>query len=219
MSVINVRGIAELVSNFNEFTANQAPFAMAKALTDTAKMAQVAVTEHINTVFDRPTAFTQRAMAFTPANKAELKSSVFVKDVQASYLVTEMEGGVRGFKTFEEKFTTGGSTKVALPGSGVELNQYGNLSKAKILRIARDLNTTGKTKRFFSGKPIGHDRPEGIYARVNYNTKLAPLIVFATDARYEKRFKFSEVAYETIDKTFVANLQAAWEGAVKSMRR
>jgi hypothetical protein len=219
MSSINVRGIAAMVSNFNEFTASQAPFAMAKALTDTAKMAQVSVTEHINVAFDRPTAFTKRAMAFTPANKATLKANVYVKEMQASYLVTEMEGGARGFKSFEEKFATGTGAKVALPGRGIELNQYGNISKAKILRIARDVNTSGKSKRFFTGKPVGHAMPSGIYARVNNNTQITPLIVFATAAVYQKRFRFSEVVNETVDAKFVSNLESAWAVAVKSMRR
>ena len=37
---------------------------------------------------------------------------------------------------------------IALPGRGVQLNQFGNLSKAKIKRIAQDLNSSGQAKRF-----------------------------------------------------------------------
>ncbi|MFZ6750752.1 hypothetical protein [Undibacterium sp. Ren11W] len=46
MSVNNVRRIESMVLNFDEFTANQVPFAVAQALTVTTKIAQVAVTDH-----------------------------------------------------------------------------------------------------------------------------------------------------------------------------
>jgi hypothetical protein len=220
MSKITVRGINEMVSNFNSFTANQAPFAMAKALTDTVKGASKAVTAHIEQVFDKPTPFTKRAMAFTPANKSELKATVVVKAQQASYLVTEMEGGARGFKTFEERFAAGGrSPTLLLPGAGVGLNQYGNISKAKLLRILKDENTSGSAKRFFVGKPKGQDLPKGVYSRVNNNNKITPMLIFATDAQYEKRFKFSEIVNENVNETFVKNFESAWEAAIKTMRR
>lgn len=197
----------------------QMPFAVAKALTVTAKQVQVAETAHMLAVFDKPTPFTQRAVGFSPATKSMLRATVFVKDAQAKYLQAEATGGQRGFKSFEQKFASGAGAKIALPGRGIELNQYGNISKAKILRIARDVNSSGKAKRFFSGKPKGHDMPSGIYARVNNNTQITPLIVFATAAVYQKRFKFSEIAEETVTTKFEANLMAAWEMAMRSARR
>lgn len=218
MITIQVSGLRELLAQMDEVGKRQMPFVAAKALTLTARQAAGAETVHIMDVFDKPTPFTQRAMGFSPATKTTLKATVFVKDVQAKYLQPEVDGGTRGFKSFEQKFSAGAGMQVALPGGGMDLNQYGNISKAKIRRIARDVNTSGNAKRFFQGTPKGGSMPSGIYARVNNNTQITPLIVFAHAAVYEKRFKFSEVAQETVAANFEANLVAAWQEAMRTAR-
>ena len=219
MTVIKVRGINEMVTNFNELTANQAPYSMAKALTDTARMAQVAVTEHISSVFDQPTAFTQRAMAFTPAKKDSLTASVFVKDLQASYLVDEITGGTRGFKTFEQKFGGSSAIEFAMPGKDVKRNQYGNMSKAQILKIAKGVESDRKNKAVFRGVSKANPALQIIYARIDGNTKLQPQLIFTLQAKYQPRFKFNEVVQTTVDDKFVANFQNAWDSAITTMRR
>ncbi|NML62258.1 hypothetical protein HHL21_14470 [Massilia sp. RP-1-19] len=218
MAGVQITGLPELLRRMDEVARQQAPFAMAKAMTKTMRQAKVALDAHIPEAFDRPTPFTQRAVAFSGATKRDLTASVFVKDIQAKYLRTEAEGGPRQFKSFEEKFAEGGQTRVALPGRGAPLNQYGNLTKAKIKQIARDVNTSGKAKRFFSGKPKGQDLPAGIYTRTNNNKSITPLLVFATAAVYEKRFKFSEIGTATITAQFEANMVQAWAEAVRTAR-
>lgn len=219
MAAIQITGLRELMARMSEIGKRQMPFAVAKALTTTVRQAQAAETAHIMDVFDKPTPFTRRAVAFTPATKNNLVASVFVKDVQAKYLMPEAEGGRRPFKSFEEKFATEAGPQAILPGSGMALNSYGNITKARIKRIAADMNSSGGAKRFLSGTPKGRDLPSGIYARVNNNTRLVPLMVFANDAVYEKRFKFSEIATSTITARFEANLIAAWSAAMQTARR
>lgn len=218
MATETVRGLPELLRRMSDVSRQQAPFAMAKAMTMTVRQAKVAEDAHIMSVFDRPTPFTKRAVAFEGANKRNLKASVFVKEDQAKYLAAQAQGGQRKFKPFEEQFAGSASTMVALPGRGVALNQYGNVSKAKIKRIAQDLNTSGKAKRFFKGKPKGQDLPEGIYTRTNKNTQITPLLVFANAAVYQKRFNFSELAKATITAQFATNLTAAWDAAMRTAR-
>lgn len=219
MTTVRISGLAEFRSRADDISKQQAPFAMAKAMTMTVRQAKTAEDAYVLSVFDRPTPFTQRGVAFTGATKRSLTASVFVKDAQAKYLQPEAEGGKRQFKTFEERFAEGGNALVALPGRGVTTNQYGNISKATIKRIARDVNTSGKAKRFFMGKPKGHDLPAGIYTRTNNNTQITPLLVFATAAVYEKRFKFSEVGVMTITAQFESNLVAAWADAMRTAKR
>lgn len=216
---VNITGLPQFMSTMSDLEKKQIPFAVARAMTMTVKQAAAAETAHILAVFDRPTPFTQRAIGFTGATKNNLIAKVFVKDVQAEYLQAEADGGKREFKTFEEKFAVGGNTLVALPGRGVTTNQYGNISKATIKRIARDVNTSGKAKRFFSGKPKGHDLPAGIYTRTNNNKQITPLLVFATEAVYQKRFKFSEIGVMTINAQFDANMVAAWADAMRTATR
>lgn len=219
MSVSVVVGLSNLMSNMDDISRQQIPFALAKALTATAKQVQAAENAGVARSFDRPTPFTKKAFAISPATKHELVARVFAKDVQNEYLLPQVEGGTRGFKTFEEKFASGSDAKVALPGAAVKLNQYGNMSKAKILQIARDLNSSGNAKRFFKGVPKGSDLPDGIYARVNNNTSIAPLMVFATEAVYKKRFDFSAIAKEEVTARFEQNMAAAWSQAIRTARR
>ena len=219
MANVQITGLSELLRNMDAVAKQQAPFAIARAMTATVRRAGDAETAHIAAVFDRPTPFTRRAIGTTAATKNNLVASVFVKDAQTAYLFPQAEGGARGFKTFEEKFASGGVTKVALPGRGVALNQYGNVSKARIKRIARDLNIAGTAKRFFSGRPRGQDLPAGIYARVNNNKLIVPLLVFADAAIYRKRFQFSEIGMATITAEFEKNMVAAWELAMSTARR
>lgn len=216
---VQITGMPQLMSTLSDLGRKQMPFAVARAMTITMRQASAAETAHILAVFDKPTPFTQRAVGFTGATKNNLSAKVFIKDVQAKYLLAEAEGGKREFKSFEEKFAEGGNTLVALPGRGVATNQYGNISKATIKRIARDVNTSGKAKRFFSGKPKGHALPGGIYTRTNNNQQITPVLVFATEAVYQKRFKFSEIGVMTITAQFEANMVAAWDLAMSTARR
>ncbi|MDR3382299.1 hypothetical protein [Cupriavidus basilensis] len=192
----------------------QMPFAVATTLTRLARLAREAETTEIVRAFDNPVPFTRSAVGTTSASKASLESSVFIKDRQARYLRTEVEGGQRELKTFEKLFGRG----IALPGTGAKLNQYGNLTRATIKRIAAELNSSGTSKRYFMGKPRGHNLPEAIYARVDGNSKIVPLLVFTTRAQYEKRLRFSEVAELTARANFEREMLQAWEQALATAR-
>lgn len=219
MATYEVTGVADALRRMDDIGRQQLPFAIAKALTTTVKQAQVAETAHIRDVFDKPTPFTQRAVAISVATKTNLAASVFVKSAQAKYLKPEMDGGSRPLKSFEQKFATEGQAHVVLPGRGIQLNSYGNISRAKIKRIAADLNSSEGAKRFFSGTPKGQAGPAGVYARTNNNMHITPLLVFATEAVYQKRFNFSAIATDVITQQFEANMMAAWADAVMTARR
>lgn len=192
----------------------QMPFAASIALTRLARLAREAETTEIVRAFDNPVPFTRSAVGTTSASKTLLESSVFIKGRQARYLRTEVEGGQRELKTFEKLFGKG----IALPGTGAKLNQYGNLTRATIKRIAAELNSSGTSKRYFMGKPRGHSLPEAIYARVDGNSKIVPLLVFTTRAEYEKRLRFSEVAELTARANFEREMLQAWEQALATAR-
>lgn len=218
MPGVRIKGLPELLSRMDDLARQQAPFAIAKAMTATVRQAKTAEERYIPQAFEKPTPFTQRGVAITAATKKNLTASVFMKDIQARYLQAEAEGGQRELKTFEQKFSAAGHAQVALPGRGAELNQYGNLTKARIKRIAADLAKTGKAKRFFLGAPKGHSLPPGVYARVN-GKSLIPVLVFASAATYQKRFKFDEVGRATIKAEFNPNMTKAWADALKTARR
>lgn len=220
MRIGTVRGIDEIRANLSEAAANQIPYALSKALNATAKDVSAAERVRVGQVFDRPKPFTLNAFGIQYSTKQNLVASVFAKDIQNQYLFMEAEGGTRGFKTFEQLFAGGsGADEVALPGAGIKTDQYGNITLSQIRRIAADLNSSGSSKRFFKGKPKGQNLPDGIYARVNKNHHITPLMIFATAAVYKKRFDFSEVAVATFNETFARNLAAAWEQALATMKK
>ncbi|KDP84696.1 hypothetical protein CF70_017925 [Cupriavidus sp. SK-3] len=193
----------------------QMPFAAAVALTRLAKLAQGAETSEIMRVFDNPVPFTRNAVATTPANKTSLESSVFIKDRQARYLRTEVEGGKRELKKFEQLFGKG----IALPSIGARLNQYGNVTRDAIKKIAAELQRGSTSARYFMGQPKGTNLPAGIYDRGRgKGRKLRPVLIFAGQASYEPRFRFVEVARVTAAESFAREMLQAWEQALATAR-
>lgn len=187
----------------------QAEKAAAVALTRTAWDVQKGLVSEMRDTFDRPTPFTLRAFRVDAAKASNLEALVWAMPLQARYLFWQIEGGDRSSKGFERKMNLFGG-EVALPGDGAKLDQFGNMSRAFIKRVLSDLNSGGTDKRFFSGRPKGRGGlPEGVYARTNNNKRLTPLMVFASDATYEKRFNASAIGKQTVDRVFESRLMAA----------
>jgi hypothetical protein len=209
-----VKGQMEVLAALRGSGRDQAPFVMASGLTSMAKAVAKVETDTMQRVFDRPTPFTMRAIGMTPATKQNLQAKVFVKDAQAKYLEAQVDGGRRHLKSFEERMTITAGQLVAMPGAAAPRNAYGNIGKAQLLRIIRETNTSGGARRYFYGRPKGHDMPGGIYARVNGNSQIVPLLVFAQQAIYQKRFKFSEVAELTVKAQWTEHLSAAFQRAM-----
>jgi hypothetical protein len=82
----------------------QIPFAMAKALTQTAIQAQTDIAQAMTQVFDRPTPYTLNSTYVIPATKDRLESFVQLKDSAAKgtpaikFLDPEVLGGERNPK-------------------------------------------------------------------------------------------------------------------------
>ncbi|MFJ9531244.1 hypothetical protein [Herbaspirillum sp. NPDC101396] len=214
-----VTGKLETIAAMRASGRDQAPFVMASGLTSMARAVVQVETDTMQRVFDRPTPFTMRAVGMTPASKQSLQAQVFIKDAQAKYLEAQVDGGARHLKTFEERMTITAGQLVAIPGDQAPRNAYGNVGKAQLLKIIREGNTSGDARRYFYGRPRGSDLPAAIYARVNNNKQIVPLLVFASKAVYQKRFKFGEVAELTVRAQWVEHLSAAFRNATSTARR
>ena len=128
----------------------QTPFALARALTWTAKDAQAAGTNEMRSVFDRPTAYTLRSLFVTPATKSSRVAVVGLKNRQLSkaprtptdVLGQQFVGGGRMVKRLEQMFAKAGlisSGEFLAPGAGAKIDAYGNLSRGLIAQIAAQL--------------------------------------------------------------------------------
>lgn len=219
--------IDKVLKQLKTFDAKQVSFATARALTRTAVQLRKELNEETGKVFDRPTAFTKRAFLFKAATRDNLVAVVYAQDRQARYLLPQIEGGSRKQKAYEKKLGPElKGRRVVTPGAalksgaiaGIRLNASGNISQAQLLRIARDLNSAGTDRRFFSGIPKGTTGPAGVWARVDNNKRLVPVLVFANEARYEKRFKLSAIGKKVVTEKFERELFNSLQQALRTAR-
>lgn len=209
-----------------QFSSRQAPFAIAKALTSTAKQVQGALTTALPTAFNRPTSWTRRAFAITPARKDGLTAFVFAKDSQARYLKFGVRGGKRRVKGFEKKFDSlvrgeQPDGQALVPTRNVRLDSQGNVSLATIKRLSQT-NSSGKVGRYFVGKPKGAasnaGRPVGVYARIGNNKRLELQLAFVQQPTYRKRLDMSGIGGRVVRERFASNLRDSWAAAVRTAR-
>lgn len=203
--------------------SSQVPFAVASALTGTAKDIQRAMPDEMEDELDRPTRFTKQGFYVSPARKDRWVAVVGVMPKQAEYLRYQVYGGARAPKR----------KALRLPVTAA-LDQHGNLPRGLIQQlIARAQQGKRATKtharRFgvsqqldlFYGDP-GDGRPPGIYKRVVVSStkhQLVPVVVMpATEATYRPRFSFHARAERIAVRAFPRRLDAAWALALRTAR-
>lgn len=212
---VNAPALDAIISELGK----QGAFAVVQALTATAKDVQTAEREGLEQSLDRPTPFTLNAFGIEPATKAKPTARIFMRPLQSRYLQWQIDGGQRSYKGFELKIKGKTFNAFVMPGEAQGRDQYGNISRAEIIRITSELNSSGSARRYFAGQPKGRpDLPAGVYARVNNNTNIEPLLIFATHAVYAKRFEWSVIAKRLIDERFERNLAAALSKTLATQR-
>jgi hypothetical protein len=225
-----------------------APFVTAYALTSTAKDIKAAEVDTMASVFDRPTRFTLNSLYVKPATKTDLVAEVYFKDGFGSvpawrYLGPQVEGGPRVHKSHERALIRSGimrADEFAVPGQGVTLDSFGNISGGTITRILSQLgaaeqtsgykaNQTKKSRarakkkgvgRYFLLRPGAGGRADrnvapGIYYRAGLR-EMVPVIMFVKPPRYQKRFPFYERAEAVFNQKLVANARVGFERFVLS---
>jgi len=124
--------------------AKQIPFAMAKALTQTAIQAQTDIVQAMTQGFDRPTPYTLNSTYISPATKDRLEATVKLKNESAKglpatkYLAPEVFGGNRNAKRSEvalRNLLNLDAGSFIVPGAAVPLDQYGNISAGTMTKI------------------------------------------------------------------------------------
>lgn len=125
---------------------SQVDFGAARALTWTGKEIREAEQREIASVIHNPTAYTLRSLYLKPATKRDLRAIVWLKgDPYAQhYMLPLIEGGERKMKRFERRLQMLGYMRAderAVPGQGVQLDTYGNISRGLIVKILSQLKT------------------------------------------------------------------------------
>lgn len=199
-------------------------FGIARGLTSAAKFSAEKMQQQLPAIFDRPTPFTQRAIGFQPASKSKLEARVFVRDVQAKYLMRQEQGGIR-------RPEPGSPINLAV---GQRLNQYGNISRGAISRLRSKPNVfvskqKGKTKHLTPGiyervgvrskKGLGSKRGRPITTgKGKQKTRLNLLVAFERQAKYQPRFKFQERVTKIARAKVKSAIEAGIAEAMRTMR-
>lgn len=224
VDMLNVKDNIAEVLRWTDRLSSQYEFAVAVALTNTAKAVAQAMPAEVDKAFKGGAVpFTRNAFYFKRADKTRLTSEVGIKRLQAEYLGYQVQGGVRRPKR----------QALRLP-SVVTLTQQGNLPPGTIGRLiarakAGKRTTKAQSKRFgvsseldlFYGDPAD-GRPAGIYKRVAISTthhQLVPVVVMPkVSARYEQRFDFHGIARREALAAFEPALRQAWARAKATAR-
>lgn len=208
-------------------------FAIARALTQTAKFASEELTKEIPSIFESPTQFTQRAIGFAPASRSKQEARVFVKDAQAEYLKRQEEGGTR---------TPEPGSPINVP-VGINVNRYGNIAQGGIARKRQRPDTfvssqAGKTRHLPPGlyqrakltkrrdgtKGTGGPLRQGGKGRkvggraAKGATSLKLLVAFERQASYEPRFRFRERVGIIVKAKLKRNIEDSIADAMRTMR-
>ena len=109
---------------FDAMVSRQLPYALARALNDTAEAVRAAERDEMARAFDRPTPFTLNAFFIRRADKSTLFADVTSKDRQSTYLPLQAEGGVDRPLNL-----------ALLMPINAGLNAYGNLPRGAIKRM------------------------------------------------------------------------------------
>jgi hypothetical protein len=196
--ILDIRSELPKAIRWTDAMTKQLPWAIAKAMTESAKKAQVALKAQTPRYVDRPTPFTLNSTFVRFASPRNLEAWVGFKDYAskgtpaAKYLQPMATGSVRRQKASERQLTASGVLPAGsfIVPSGVtplKLNQYGNLTGGTYTQVLSRLKALGEqgytgnvsgsrrsqAKRsqrdYFVGRPGG--LPLGIYARLGKRPK------------------------------------------------
>jgi hypothetical protein len=239
---------SRLEASFEDHVQRQLPFAISKALNDTAKVSKAALVDEMREVFDRPTPYTMGSLRIRTATKQRLEAWVgfidesFKGTPATKYLMPQVTGGSRSVKRVEALLRARGllpSGMYVVPGAAAQLDQYGNFSRGQYSKILSQLqasrdrtqNETDRSRkrrkrdplrdaRYFVGRPGGGRMPLGVWARYKFATGYAvrPVLMFVHVTRYSERFRFNQVVAAVSARTFPTAFDAALKLAMATRR-
>lgn len=220
---------AQVQRDISEWADLQIPIALAAALNDTARMLRDDLSRELNSVFSRPTPWIQRSPFMERATRGHLVATVGIRDqgsrvTPAHYLKEHFSGGARGNKPMEKALQRAGllpSGWFVVPGAGVKTDAYGNVSKATVSRIIRELQGGGRRQqagssfRLFVVRP-GETRSSsrhlepGIWsvAKVGDQTIIRPALLFVSRATYRKVLDLPRLAGRVVARDFWRNFSS-----------
>ncbi|MGQ3049832.1 MAG: hypothetical protein ACT6Q8_24345 [Niveispirillum sp.] len=193
-------------------SAQDMPFATARALTRTAQAVRDHVTTMLDQRIDRPTAFTRRAYRISAARKTALVARVFAAPIQAAYLSRLEDGG--------EKAQPG-----LLAPVRAKTDASGNLGRRSITRASR---LPGAFVGSLTNKD-GNSQP-GVYQRLVSGRPAKPgskrkgrpgvrlLIAFISKRTHKPQLNFRKDAVEKANEIMQSELRRSIDKVFKDRK-
>lgn len=238
--------IKQVQKEWTRLQKKQLPFATAVALTSTAWLIagrrgkkgdlELDLPKYI----DRP----RKTNAFyaKKATKQSLTAEVRFKDsgrnpgtqvYPASYYYAQVFGGPRRAKAHEKSLRRMGilgSNEFTVPGTGMMLNKFGNLTGGTYSKILADVNATytggddigsgfgqrttkAKKKKYF----YHPTKPRGIWIRAG-KRRAYPALMFIKQPQYKKRFPMQRLVDDAVDRRFTKEFRKAMAYALRTAR-
>lgn len=213
----------ELSTNINSFIAdiNRADKAVKRAtvtaLNWTAFDAREDLQDEMRRVFDNPTPWTINSVFVKKATQRTYQAAVGIKNTSlsgapaAEYLRTHVEGGDRTVKRFERLLRKSGVLKGnqrVVAAGAARKNKYGNITKARLSRIIKDVRNGRKAGATYFTMRKGN-APIGIFQRKNSKTLVAEFGIVNGTMHYRDVLNMSGVVLSTRDRKFKGAYQRA----------
>ena len=202
-------------AKMSNMVAVQMPFALSKALNDTAKTLVTKNKQDMEMIFDRPVTFTKNAFFFRRVKKGATSVTIRRKNKQSGrhYLEVQEDGGARPQTAMEKLFKMnlpyGGILRHVTPTRNTPLNQKGNMTPGfrnkvlSALQVTRDRaarsQTFGKPNKgrqtFFvpaPTHPLGQGRRAGVYQRNTAGNAKKVLNFIDRNITYQPRLRFDD---------------------------
>lgn len=214
------RALRDLKRDLGRLRTDQIPFATAQALNATAARVAQAETAALAETFKDPTPFTLRGMAVLKARKTDLVARVIMKDTQAKYLESYLDGGPQYL----------GSKRAILKPVDIKLNAYGNIPRGKLAQLkARGdifigpVTIHGQTINGVWLRPSVSKTGGGHGRRGVTKTKAAPgrltlLIRFDDPKPVSLRLPYGQRAEAVVARWLAPDFEAAYARAIATAR-
>ena len=206
---VELKGVKEALRTFDDVEKRELPFAMSKAINDTARLIRKAEVDTMQQIFHKPTRWVLNSLFMRPSTKQRLQALVYFKDQAVGYMLPHVQGGTRPQKRSEKLLKT-----YWVPGRAARLNAYGNISPGQVVQIlsathkaydpyswttARSRKKNPKPRDYFI---VRHQRGRlfpGVWERHGKTKSPRPIIRFIGTPQYKRRFHFYEIAQKVAD--------------------
>jgi len=227
--------IPEKIGKLALLTDLQFRFAVAQAMTDSAKAGQRAITDSMSRYIDRPTPFTQRSTYVSFANPNKLRAEVGFKQFATKgtpagvYLSAMARGGDRPAKRSEQVLRRGGaiqSGQYIVPRREWQGDPYGNVPRGTMSMVLSQLKAYRGDLASLNASNSARSRRKRTQAGQFFMSRSGRAILYrAPDGRreqietafmvlddapnHERRFPIVRLLNEEIDRSYPRLIQTS----------